>query len=89
MLGPARFLEISETIARHFDVGAHTEHAIELDPRLLAEPLVEALARAGVNRASLGVRISIRMCRRRPGAFSPTRLSPAPWSYCAVAASRR
>ncbi|MGA9823226.1 MAG: radical SAM protein, partial [Methylocystis sp.] len=55
MLGPARFLEISESIARHFDVGAHTEHAIELDPRLLAEPLVEALARAGVNRASLGV----------------------------------
>jgi oxygen-independent coproporphyrinogen III oxidase len=55
MLGPARFLEISESIARHFDVGAHPEHAIELDPRLLAEPLVEALARAGVNRASLGV----------------------------------
>ncbi len=55
MLGPTRLLEISESLARHFDVGAHTEHAIELDPRLLDEPLAEALARAGVNRASLGV----------------------------------
>jgi len=57
-VGPARFLEISESIARHFDVGAHTEHAIELDPRLLAEPLVEALARAGVNRPVSACRIS-------------------------------
>jgi len=55
MLGPARFSEISECIGRHFDVGPHTEHAIELDPRLLNEPLAEALARSGVNRASLGV----------------------------------
>ncbi len=55
MLGPARFLEIAESISRHFDTGAHTEHAIELDPRLLTEALVEALARSGVNRASLGV----------------------------------
>ncbi len=55
MLGPARFSEISECIKRHFDVGPHTEHAIELDPRLLKEDLVEALVRSGVNRASLGV----------------------------------
>jgi oxygen-independent coproporphyrinogen III oxidase len=55
MLGPGRFAEIAESISRHFDTGAHTEHAIELDPRLLTEPFVAALARSGVNRASLGV----------------------------------
>ena len=54
MLGPARFREIAECLARHFDVGAHTEHAIELDPRQMDAPFVEALARSGVNRASLG-----------------------------------
>lgn len=55
MLGPARFFEIGESLARHFELGAFTDHAIELDPRLLNEPFVEALARARVNRVSLGV----------------------------------
>ena len=55
ILGPARFFEISETIARHFSISAETEHSIELDPRVLTRDFVEALARSGVNRASLGV----------------------------------
>ncbi|QGM46296.1 oxygen-independent coproporphyrinogen III oxidase [Methylocystis heyeri] len=55
MLGPARFAEIAECVGRHFEIGPHTEHAIELDPRLLDARFVEALARVGVNRASLGV----------------------------------
>jgi oxygen-independent coproporphyrinogen-3 oxidase len=55
MLGPARFFEISESIARHFSISAETEHSIELDPRVLTQDFVEALARSGVNRASLGV----------------------------------
>jgi oxygen-independent coproporphyrinogen-3 oxidase len=54
MLGPARFREIAGSIAEHFGVTSETEHAIELDPRLVDEGLVEALVRAGVNRASLG-----------------------------------
>jgi oxygen-independent coproporphyrinogen-3 oxidase len=55
MLGASRFHEISETIARHFHIDGETEHAIELDPRRLTKDFVEALARSGVNRASLGV----------------------------------
>jgi len=54
MLGPARFAEISEYIRDYFSIGPDTEHAIELDPRLVDAALVEALTRAGVNRASLG-----------------------------------
>jgi oxygen-independent coproporphyrinogen-3 oxidase len=55
MLGPARFVEISEGLRRHFELDAKVEHAIELDPRLVNEALVEALVESGVTRASLGV----------------------------------
>ena len=55
MLGPERFHEIAERIKNRFELNAETEHAIELDPRLVDEALVEALARSSVNRASLGV----------------------------------
>ncbi|HMK90272.1 MAG TPA: oxygen-independent coproporphyrinogen III oxidase [Methylocystis sp.] len=55
MLGPERFFEICESVARHFDLGASPDHAVELDPRLLDEAFASAMARAGVNRASLGV----------------------------------
>ncbi len=55
MLGPERFREIAERIENRFELNAETEHAIELDPRLVDEALVEALARSSVNRASLGV----------------------------------
>ncbi|MBI1868230.1 MAG: oxygen-independent coproporphyrinogen III oxidase [Methylocystis sp.] len=55
MLGPARFLEIADAIKTHFDLNQQTEHAIELDPRLVDEALASALRRAGVTRASLGV----------------------------------
>jgi oxygen-independent coproporphyrinogen-3 oxidase len=55
MLGPARLLEIAEALRRHFDLDANVEHAIELDPRIVDESLVEALLKSGVTRASLGV----------------------------------
>jgi oxygen-independent coproporphyrinogen-3 oxidase len=55
MLGPARFIEISEGLRAHFDLDEKVEHAIELDPRLVNEALVEALVKSGVTRASLGV----------------------------------
>jgi oxygen-independent coproporphyrinogen-3 oxidase len=55
ILGPARFAEIVGRLRDLFDLSPETEHAIELDPRLLDAPMVEALARAGVNRASFGV----------------------------------
>ena len=46
---------ITDEIARRFDLSAVREHAIELDPRYLTRPLVQALRDIGVNRASLGV----------------------------------
>ncbi|KAF2990926.1 oxygen-independent coproporphyrinogen III oxidase [Methylocystis sp. MJC1] len=55
ILGPARFGEIVERLRDLFDVTHETEHAIELDPRLLEPDMAEALARAGVNRVSFGV----------------------------------
>lgn len=55
MLGPSRFREVARTLAEYFDLAEDVEHAIELDPRLVDEALVEALLQAGVNRVSLGV----------------------------------
>ena len=42
-------------LARHFDLAALIEHAIELDPRYLNYSLARTLRSIGVNRASLGV----------------------------------
>lgn len=39
----------------NFDFLPDMEHAIELDPRLVDQPLVETLAEIGITRASLGV----------------------------------
>ncbi|PWB81365.1 MAG: oxygen-independent coproporphyrinogen III oxidase [Methylocystaceae bacterium] len=55
MLGPSRFREVARTLGEYFDLDADVEHAIELDPRLVDEALVEALLESGVNRVSLGV----------------------------------
>jgi len=55
ILGPARFGEIVARMRELFDVTPETEHAIELDPRILDAKMVEALARAGITRASFGV----------------------------------
>jgi oxygen-independent coproporphyrinogen III oxidase len=46
---------IADKLARHFDLSAIREHAIELDPRYLTRDLAKALRDIGVNRASLGV----------------------------------
>ena len=55
LLGPERLLALVERLALRFDLSAVSEHAIELDPRTVDAALAAALARAGVNRASLGV----------------------------------
>jgi oxygen-independent coproporphyrinogen-3 oxidase len=55
ILGPARFYEIAERMRDLFEITHETEHAIELDPRLLDAPMAQALARAGITRASFGV----------------------------------
>ena len=55
LLGPERLIALVERIDDRFDLSAMVEHAIELDPRTVDAPLARALARCGVNRASLGV----------------------------------
>jgi oxygen-independent coproporphyrinogen-3 oxidase len=46
---------VTDELAHRFDLSAMREHAIELDPRYVTRPLVDALRDIGVNRASLGV----------------------------------
>jgi oxygen-independent coproporphyrinogen-3 oxidase len=53
--GPAAFLRLIEKLHARFDVAAGAEVAVEADPRRLPAGMIEALARAGVTRASLGV----------------------------------
>jgi oxygen-independent coproporphyrinogen-3 oxidase len=55
ILGPSRFAAIVSVLREFFELAAAAEHAIELDPRLVDAGLVEALAEAGITRASLGV----------------------------------
>lgn len=46
---------LMDKIRAGFNVAADAEIAVEMDPRTMTEDRVQALARAGVNRASLGV----------------------------------
>jgi oxygen-independent coproporphyrinogen-3 oxidase len=55
ILGVDGLAAIHARLSQAFDLARISEHAIELDPRHVTRPLVEALARIGVNRASLGV----------------------------------
>jgi oxygen-independent coproporphyrinogen-3 oxidase len=55
ILGPENLHRLIDKIAANFNLSDLQEHAIELDPRHVAQPLVESLAAIKVNRASLGV----------------------------------
>jgi len=55
MLGPELLADLANRIGATFNGTALKEHAIELDPRHVDRPLVGALAKMGVTRASLGV----------------------------------
>ena len=55
ILGNEVLKSVSKQLSRHFDFATNVEHAIELDPRHLTEPLAQTLREIGVNRASLGV----------------------------------
>jgi oxygen-independent coproporphyrinogen-3 oxidase len=62
---------ITDELAHRFDLSAAREHAIELDPRYLTRPLVEALRAIGVNRASLGVQDFSAHVQRAAGRIQP------------------
>jgi oxygen-independent coproporphyrinogen III oxidase len=55
ILSPADFLELTDAMHRSFGIAKGAEIAVELDPRTMQKGQVAAFARAGVNRASLGV----------------------------------
>lgn len=55
ILSPADFLELTDAVQRSFGIIKGAEIAVELDPRTMQKGQVAAFARAGVNRASLGV----------------------------------
>ncbi|MAK65134.1 MAG: oxygen-independent coproporphyrinogen III oxidase [Maricaulis sp.] len=55
MLSPERFHRIMDAFRDRFEIADEAEIAVELDPRGVTEDLAEALAAAGVTRASLGV----------------------------------
>ncbi len=55
IIGPDRFLAVMDRLRAAFDVAPEAEVAVEIDPRRLDPAMVEALAEAGINRASVGV----------------------------------
>lgn len=55
IMTPGQFTGLAATLAGAFTLDEDAEIAIEIDPRTLTQPMVEALAGGGVNRASLGV----------------------------------
>ncbi|MFO0996961.1 MAG: oxygen-independent coproporphyrinogen III oxidase [Alphaproteobacteria bacterium] len=54
-IGADAVRNVSAHIRRVFDVAADAEIAMEIDPRVLDEAMIEALKEAGTTRASLGV----------------------------------
>jgi oxygen-independent coproporphyrinogen-3 oxidase len=55
ILSPEDFLGLQERLRERFDIDPAGEIAIEIDPRNLEQPMIAALAEAGLTRASLGV----------------------------------
>jgi oxygen-independent coproporphyrinogen III oxidase len=54
-LSPDALRRIHQTLTASFDIAPKAEIAVEIDPRTLSEPLVDALADIGTTRVSFGV----------------------------------
>jgi oxygen-independent coproporphyrinogen-3 oxidase len=74
ILGAADLIAVHATMVHAFDLGALREHAIELDPRAVDAPLVDALRTIGVDRASLGVQDLNPHVQRAIGRIQPLEL---------------
>jgi len=70
MLGPDRLVAVADRLAAAFNC-TPAEHAIELDPRHIDAPLVDALAQVGITRASLGVQEFAPRVQRAIGRVQP------------------
>jgi oxygen-independent coproporphyrinogen-3 oxidase len=55
MLAPGDIARLANAIGANFDVGPKTEFAVEIDPRGFSSESADALAAAGLTRASIGV----------------------------------
>ena len=55
IMAPEAFADLVGALRHSYFVLPDAEVAVEIDPRTLTEPMVEALSFSGVNRASLGV----------------------------------
>jgi oxygen-independent coproporphyrinogen-3 oxidase len=55
VMPPQLFADLVEALRHCFAMLPNAEIAIEIDPRTLTAPMIDTLARGGVNRASLGV----------------------------------
>lgn len=55
IMAPEQFTSLMARLRRDFDFRPGAELAIEIDPRRLEQPVLDALAEGGINRASLGV----------------------------------
>jgi len=55
IMAPEMFADLIGTLRQSFYVLPNAEIAVEIDPRTLTRPMIEALGYCGVNRASLGV----------------------------------
>jgi oxygen-independent coproporphyrinogen-3 oxidase len=74
IVGADRLAELHTVLADRFDLSSLREHAIELDPRHLTQPLAQMLAKIGVTRASLGVQDFTPGVQRAIGRIQPFRL---------------
>ena len=74
-LGVSRLLEVARRIAALFDRRSGAEVSMEVDPRHCTAELAEAMAQAGVTRASLGVQDfdeQVQAAINRPQSFATT-----------------
>lgn len=55
IMAPEEFGDLVDLLRGRFRIKPDAEIAVEIDPRTLSSPMIAALGRAGVNRASLGV----------------------------------
>jgi len=76
ILAGSDFLRVTDRLRRRFGFGREVEIAVEIDPRTVNPALVEALAAAGITRASLGVQSFepvVQQTIRRVQSFAETR----------------
>jgi len=55
LLGPSAITDLAATVWQHFPRAEAAEFSVEIDPNEIDEPRLDALAAAGMNRASIGV----------------------------------